>query len=139
MNPSKDLSGLTEHERQQSDWVAFDVFVPADVARSIRRWELSNVSLNVFRCNKAEDYYPADARMAGKPLRYEDLKEPLPPSTKLTFYLPKQTAPLETNVCAALDARGYSPIFLRSQTIHMPSLNITFPHYDEKTGRIASS
>ncbi|HEX6661286.1 MAG TPA: hypothetical protein VF067_05405, partial [Sphingomicrobium sp.] len=52
IKPSNDFSGLTDEERQRPNWAAFDVAVPASVARSIRRWQLSNVTLEVFRCNK---------------------------------------------------------------------------------------
>ena len=140
VRPSKDFSGLTDYERKQpSNWAAFDVAVPANVARSIRRWRLSNVTLRVFRCNNPGDAYPADARLSGKRLQYEDLREPLPPSTPLTFYVPQESKREEAKVCAALDARGYSPIFLRGQTVRLPPLHMTFPHYDEKTGRITST
>jgi hypothetical protein len=137
---SRDFSGLSKHEHEeQPSWAAFDVIVPADIARSIRRWQLSNVTLQVFRCGNPNDAYPADARFDGKRLQYEDLREPLPASTRLTFYVPLDTQAHEANVCAALDARGYSPIFLRGQTLHLPPLRMTFPHYDKKTGRITST
>jgi hypothetical protein len=140
VKPSKDLSGLTDFERKKrSNWVAFDVIVPARVARSIRRWQLSNVTLHVFRCNNPDDYYPSDARFNGKRFHYEDLREPLARSTRLTFYVPQEPVREETNLCAALDARGYSPVFLRGQTVRLPPLRMTFPHYDQKTGRITST
>jgi hypothetical protein len=140
VTPSKDFSGLTDYERKNvSDWAAFDVAIPASVARSIRRWQLSNVTLQVFRCSNPDDAYPADARLNGKRLQYEDLKEPLPPSTRLTFYVPQKPERQVPNACAALDARGYSPLFLRGQTVHLPPLAMTFPHYDKKTGRITST
>lgn len=135
MKPTNDFSGLTDDQRHRRNWVAFEVAIPADVARSIRRWELSNVTLHVFRCNKPDDAYPAEARLKGKRLYYADLKEPLPPSVALTFYVPQELGHRETNACAALDARGYSPVFLRGQTIRLPPVSMTFPHYDEKTGR----
>jgi hypothetical protein len=136
VKPSKDFAGLTDEERQRPDWVAFDVAVPASVARSIRRWELSNVTLQVFRCGNPNDAYPADARLNGKHLEYKDLKEPLPASTRLTFYVPLDPQSREANACAALDARGFSPIFLRGRTVRLPPLRMTFPRYDDKTGRI---
>ena len=135
VKPSTDFSGLTKDERQRTVWAAFDVVVPASVARSIRRWELSNVTLNVFRCNHSEDFYPAEAKFNGQALKYDRLTEPLPPSSKLTFYVPQDPGHRETNVCAALDARGYSPVFLRSQTVRLPALSMIFYHYDEETGR----
>jgi hypothetical protein len=140
VRPSKDLSGLTDYEREQAtDWVAFDVLVPASVARSIRRWQLSNVTLQVFRCNDPEDNYPADARLNGMQLQYENLREPLPPSTRLTFYVPQEPSRQASKACAALDARGYSPIVLRGQTVALPPLRMIFPHYDAKSGRITST
>jgi hypothetical protein len=140
VKPSKDFSGLTDYERKQpANWAAFDVVVPASVARSIRRWQLSNVTLQVFRCDNPDDAYPADARLNGKRLQYEDLKEPLSPSTRLTFYVPQEPNRQEANVCAALDARGNSPVFLRGQTVRLRRLRMTFPHYDERTGRITSA
>lgn len=140
VRPSKDFSGRSKHDRgKRPIWTAFDVIVPANVARSIRRWQLSNVTLQVFRCSKPNDAYPAAATLNGKPLEYEDLREPLPASTRLTFYVPLETQRMEVNACAALDARGYSPVFLRSQTVRLPSSRMTFPHYDEKTGQITST
>lgn len=140
VTPSKDFSGLTDYERKEgSNWIAFDVAIPASVARSIRRWQLSNVTLQVFRCSNRDDAYPADARLNGKRLEYEDLKDPLPPLTRLTFYVPQNGKRQVLNACAALDARGYSPLFLRGQTVRLPPLRMTFPHYDEKTGRISSA
>ena len=138
--PSNDLGGLSDNERKAwANWAAFDVVVPESVARSIRRWQLSNVTLKVFRCDNPADAYPADARLDGKPLQYENLKEPLPPSVRLTFYVPLEPEAREASACAALDARGYSPVFLRGQTDRLPPLKMTFPHYDEKTGRITST
>jgi hypothetical protein len=139
VTPSKDFTGLSDYEKQGASWLAFDVAVPASVARSIRRWQLSNVTLQVFRCDNPGDAYPADARLNGKRLQYKDLSEPLPPSTRLTFYVPEEPASPPAKVCAALDARGYSPVFLRGQTVRLPPLRMTFPHYDEKTGRITAS
>jgi hypothetical protein len=140
VTPSKDFSGLTDYERKEvSNWAALDVAIPASVARSIKRWQLSNVTLQVFRCGNRDDAYPADARLNGKHFQYEDLKEPLPPSTRLTFYVPQNAERQVLNACAALDARGYSPLFLRGQTVRLPPLRMMFPHYDEKTGRITSS
>lgn len=139
VTPSKDFTGLSDYERKQgSNWVAFDVAVPASVGRSIRRWQLSNVTLQVFRCDNPNDAYPADARLNGKRLQYENLSEPLPPSTRLTFYVPQEPASQPVKACAALDGRGYSPVFLRGQTVRLPPLRMTFPHYDE-TGRITAS
>jgi hypothetical protein len=141
VTPSKDFTGLSDYERKQrSDWAAFDVVIPASVARSIRRWQLSNVTLQVFRCDNPDDAYPADARLNGKPLHYEDLSEPVPPLTRLTFYVPQEPTSQPANACAALDARGYfSPVFLRGQTVRVSPLQMTFPHYNEKTGRITAS
>lgn len=140
VTPSKDFTGLSDYERKQgSNWVAFDVALPASVARSIRRWQLSNVTLRVFRCDNPDDAYPADARLNGKRLRYEDLSEPLPPSTRLNFYVPQEPANHAAKACAALDARGYSPVALSGPTVRLPPLRMTFPHYDEKTGRITAS
>jgi hypothetical protein len=139
VKPSSDFSGLTDEERQVPHWAAFDVAVPASVARSIRRWQLSNVTLQVFRCNNPNDAYPADARLNGKRLQYKELAEPLSPSTRLTFYVPLEPERQVANVCAALDARGYSPVFLRSQTVRLPPLRMTFPHYDERTGSITET
>ncbi len=137
---SRDFSGLTKEERKErSSWAAFEMMVPSNVVRSIRRWELSNVTVDVFRCGDPGDAYPAEARFNGKRLRYEDLKEPLPPSTRLTFYVPQEPESQEGKICAALDARGYSPVFLRGQTIRLPPLRMTFPHYDEQTGRITAT
>jgi len=134
VKPSNDFSGLTAEERHRQ-WIAFDVDIPASVARSIRRWELSNVTFQVFRCNKPDDYYPAAARLGGEWLEYEDLKEPLPSAVTLTFYVPQDQGHRETNVCGALDARGYSPVFLRGQTVRLPPLSMIFYRYDENTGR----
>lgn len=131
---SRDLSGLRDEERQRP-WAAFDVVVPASVARSIRRWQLSNVSFQIFRCNDSGDYYPAEARVKERRFHYTDLKEPLPSTVTLSFYAPLDQGHRETNVCGALDARGYSPIFLRSQTVRLPPMDIIFYHYDEQTGR----
>jgi len=140
VQPSKDFSGLSKYDLgERPIWTAFDVIVPANVARSIRRWQLSNVTLQVFRCGNSDDAYPAAATLNGKPLEYEDLREPLPASTRLTFYVPLEAQGANANACAALDARGYSPVFLRSQTVRLPPLRMTFPHYDEKTGRITST
>jgi hypothetical protein len=140
VTPSKDFTGLSEYERKEGPgWLAFDVAVPASVARSMRRWQLSNVTLQVFRCDNPDDAYPADARLNGKRLQYEDLSEPLPPSTRLTFYVPQEPARPPAKACAAFDARGYSPVFLRGQTVRLPPLRMTFPHYDEKTGRTTAS
>lgn len=86
VQPSRDFSALTDDERRAgANSAAFDFVVPADVARSMRRWQLSNVTLKVLRCGSPDDAYPADARLKGKRLGYEDLREPLPPSTRLTF------------------------------------------------------
>ena len=140
VRPSKDFSGLSEHDRgERPSWAAFDVIVQTNVARSIRRWQLSNVTLQVFRCGNADDAYPAAATLNGKPLEYEDLPEPSRASTRLTFYVPLETYGAAAEACAALDARGYSPVFLRSQTVRLPPLRMTFPHYDERTGQITSS
>jgi hypothetical protein len=140
VQPSKDFSGLDTQERKlRPNWAAFDVLVPASVARSIRRWQLSNVTLQVFRCDKPDDAYPAEATLNGKRLRYDDLSEPLSPSTRLTFYVPLDPERREAAACAALDARGYLPVYLRGQTVRLPPMRITFPHYDEKTGRITAT
>lgn len=140
VRPSQDLTGLSDDERKDvAHWIAFDVLVPANVARSIRRWQLSNVTLQIFRCGNPEDAYPANARLNGKLLDYEDLHEPLPPSTRLTFYVPLDPNHRPVNACAALDARGYSPVFLRGQVVPLTPLRVTLPHYDEKTGRMTSS
>jgi hypothetical protein len=145
VKPSKDFSGLSKYERRWGAvWTAFDVMIPANVARSIRRWQLSNVSLLIFRCGNIEggnfdDAYPAPATLNGKRLEYKNLREPLPASTRLTFYVPLETQGAKANACAALDARGYSPVALRSQTVRLPPLRMTFPHYDEKTGRSTST
>lgn len=140
VKPSTDFSGLTPYERQQSyNWIAFDVVVPASVARSIRRWQLSNVTLQVFHCNNPDDAYPANARLGGKLFDYEDLKEPLSSSVRLTFYVPQEPERQQATSCATLDARGYSPVFLRSHTFRLSPMRMTFPHYDEKSGRITST
>ena len=139
VQPSKDFSGLDANDRKlRLNWAAFDVVVPASVARSIRRWQLSNVTLHVFRCDQPDDAYPAEATLNGKPLHYDDLREPLS-TTRLTFYVPQDPERREATACAALDARGYSPVFLRGQTVRLPPLRMTFPHYDEKTGRITAT
>lgn len=107
----------------ESQWAAIDADVPADVARSMRRWQLSNVTLWIFRCNDPKDFFPALASFNGRIFEYEALRDPLPSSTKLTFYLPKQVQQRERYDCAAFDARGYSPVFLRSETMHLPELS----------------
>ena len=77
---SRDFSALTDDERRAgANSAAFDLVVPADVARSMRRWRLSNVTQKVLRCGSPDEAYPADARLKGKRLGYEDLREPLPP------------------------------------------------------------
>jgi hypothetical protein len=140
VQPSKDFSGLDANERKlRPNWAAFDVLVPASVARSIRRWQLSNVTLKVFRCDRPDDAYPSEATLNGKPFHYNNLQEPLSPSTRLTFYVPLDQGRREGAACAALDARGHSPIFLRGQTVRLPPIQMTFPHYDEKTGRITAT
>jgi hypothetical protein len=117
-----DYSGLSAYERQQFDWAVVDVAISPDVARSLRRWVLNNVSLYLFRCKEPDDYYPASARMAGKLFNYQDLNEtPARPIT-LTFYLPKDVQQRERYGCAAFDARGYSPVFLHGQTVRLPQL-----------------
>lgn len=136
IRPSKDISGLSTEERKQHDWAAFEVIVPASIARTIRRWELSNITLRIFRCDYREDAYPAEGHLDGKLFSYRDLREPLSPLTRLTFYFPQDSMRQQADVCAALDARGYSPIFLRSQTVRLPPLRTTFPHYDQNTGRM---
>lgn len=139
VKPSKDLSGLTEEERAIPDWAAFEAFLPAKVARSIRQLQLSNVTFSVFRCDKPEDYYPAEVRLNGKRLDYHDLKEPLPPLVKMMFYVPQGPGRPQPSVCAAFDARGYSLVFLRGQTVRLPPLSMILYHYDEKTGRFLPS
>jgi hypothetical protein len=140
VRPSKDFTGLSQNEREDvAHWSAFEALVPVEVARSIRRWQLTNVTLHIFRCGNPKDAYPANARLNGKPLDYDDLHEPLPPSTRLTFYVPLDPKHEPVDACAALDARGYSPVFLRGQTVHLSPLRATFPHFDEKTGRVTSS
>jgi len=113
---------FTDSEVRQFQWAAIDATVPASVARSIRRWQLSNVTLWIFRCSDPKDYFPAAASRDGDWFNYETLKEPLPSDVKLTFYLPKQVEERGRYDCAALDARGYSPIFLRGQTMRLPAL-----------------
>ena len=117
-----DYSGLSAYERQQFDWAALDVAVSPEVARSLRRWELNNVSLHLFRCNEPDDYYPADARLDGKLFDYQELeKSPAKPVT-LTFYVPKHVQRRERYGCAAFDARGYSPVFLHGRAVRLPEL-----------------
>jgi hypothetical protein len=137
---SNDFSGLSDDERKAGPkWAAFEVSVPRSVARSIRRWQLSNVTLKIFRCDNPVDAYSAEARLDGRPFEYENLKEPLAPSVRLTFYVPLKPEAREASACAAFDARGVLPVFLRGQTDHLPPLKMTFPHFDEKTGRISST
>ena len=116
----KDYSGLSENERKQFEWAAVDVDIPADVVSSLRRWELSNVSLYLFKCEEPADYFPADARMAGKAFRYQDLNPARP--ARLTFYVSKAVQERERYACAAFDARGYSPVFLHGRTVRLPQL-----------------
>ncbi len=117
-----DYRGLTEYERQEFDWAAIDVAVSADVARSFRRAESSNVTLHLFRCDEPGDAYPAHATMAGELFDSDALPEPLGDRVTLTFYLPMHVHQRERYECAALDARGYWPEFFRSQTIRLPEL-----------------
>jgi hypothetical protein len=114
----KDYSGLSNYERTQFEWAALDVAVSPEVASSLRRWELSNLSLYLFRCEEPDDFFPADARMAGKLFRYQDL-EPAKPA-KLTFYVPKAVQQREGYGCAAFDAKGYSPFFLHGRAVRLP-------------------
>jgi hypothetical protein len=120
---SDDYSGLSTYERSQFDWAAVEIKVPAKVARSIRRWQLSNVWLDVFRCDNPANAYPAPATMAGNLFDYNILQEPLADHFKLIFYLPQHVQDQERYDCAALQARGYSPVFLRGQTLRLPKLH----------------
>lgn len=117
-----DYSGLSEYERRQFEWAAIDLAIPPEIVSSLRRWELSNVSLYLFRCEKPDDYFPADARIAGKLFRYQDLRPAKP--AKLTFYVPKAVQQRERYACAAFDARGYSPVFLHGRTVRLPQLRL---------------
>src|SRR4029453_6361145 len=114
---SKDYSGLSDQERSEFDWAAIEVVVPVDVARSMGRWELGNISLDMFRCNEPDDAYPAHATMSGDLFTYQNIPEPVNQGVTLIFYVPKHVQERERYGCAALDARGYSPVFLRSQTL----------------------
>jgi len=109
-------------EVREFQWAAIDAAVPASVARSMRRWQLNNLTLRIFRCNDPKDFFPAFASRDGDWFNYQALKEPLPSSVTLTFYLPKHVEQRERYDCAALDARGYSPVFLRGQTMRLPAL-----------------
>jgi len=113
---------ITDAYLEKFRWAAIDVAVPAPVARSIRAWELSNVTLYIFRCDDPADHYPAFANLDGNLFDYHALKQPLPSSVKLTFYLREDVEQRGGYDCAALDARGYSPIFLHSQTMPLPPL-----------------
>ena len=71
VRPSRDFSGLSKSDfGERRVWAAFDVFIAPNVARSIRRWQLENVTLKVFRCDKPIDAYPAPAMLRGKLLHY---------------------------------------------------------------------
>lgn len=63
----KDYSGLSNYERTQFEWAALDVAVSPEVASSLRRWELSNLSLYLFRCEEPDDFSPP---MLGWPVSY---------------------------------------------------------------------
>lgn len=130
IKPSADYSGLSEHERSQFDWAAVEMNIPTEVARSMRRWQLGNISLNMFRCDEPKDYYPADARMPGGLFSNLNIPEPLNQGVKVIFYVPKHVQERERYECAALDARGYSPVFLRSQVLRLPTLK--FETFDQQ-------
>lgn len=127
LTAGRDYSGLwSEYAYShvgESQWAAVDVSFPADVARSLRRWQLNNVVLRFIRCGDPQNSYPASATLNGRIFDYEALKDPLPSSVKLTFYLPKQLYDRERYSCAVFDARGYSPIFLRSEVMPLPRLS----------------
>src|SRR6266436_10181815 len=59
----RDYQGLwTEYAYSnvgESQWAAIDAKVPTTVARSIRRWQLNNVTLWIFRCNDPKNFFPA--------------------------------------------------------------------------------
>jgi hypothetical protein len=112
----------TDSEVREFQWAAIDAALPDSVARSIRRWQLSNVTLRMFRCNDPKDYFPAPASLDGNWVKSETLKEPLPASVKFTFYLARQVEQRERYDCAEFDARGYSPVALRGQTMRLPVL-----------------
>lgn len=122
ISSSTDYSGLADYERSQFDWAAVEVSLPASVARSIRRWELGSTHLNLFRCNEPDDRYPAPATLAGDLFDYRNIPHPVGDGVTLTFYVPKHVQENGRYDCAALDARGYSPVFLRSQTLRLPPL-----------------
>ena len=123
IHAGKDYSGLSDYERQQFDWAAIDVDISPSVARWFRRAQSSNVSLYLFRCRDPGNFYPADARLRGKLFNYEALREPLNAPVTLTFYVPRHVQERERYGCAALDARGYSPVFFHSQTMRLPALS----------------
>lgn len=136
IRPSSDYSGLSEYERSQFDWAAVEIDVPKEVARSMRRWELGNVSLDLFRCSEPEDAYPAHATMSGDLFTYLNIAEPVNQGVTLTFYIPKHVQERERYACAVLDARGYSPVFLRSQVVRLPTLR--FVSFSQKSASPAA-
>ena len=117
-----DLSGLSDYERREFEWGAIEVVIPAETAQTLQRWQLSNVSLHLSRCEEPSNYYPADARMNGTFFDPSDLEEQPTRPVTLTFYVPKHVQQREQYGCATLDARGYSPVLLTSQKMRLPAI-----------------
>lgn len=126
LEASSDYKGLVQLEEPETirarEWAAIGVTIPASVARSIRRWQLSNTVLSFSRCGKPKDTYPAYLSLDGRRFDYRALRDPLPSAIKLTVYLPRDVEERGRYDCASLDARGYSPVALRGQEMRLPTL-----------------
>lgn len=129
ISASDDLSGLQDSEKREFDYGALEIVIPSKTARLLKRWQLSNVSLLLSRCDEPDDYYPADARMEGTYFDPENLERPSAGPVKLTFYLPKHVQDRSHFNCATFDARGYSPVFLKSKMMQMPAI-----HFERSRG-----
>ena len=114
-----DFEGLTNYEKSQFAWAAIDVVLSNDTARAISRWELY-VHLRLFRCDDPEDDYPAAAYLKTGLLTHQVLENVGEPVT-LTFFVPQHVIEREKFDCAALDAAGYSPVSMRSETVRLPA------------------
>jgi hypothetical protein len=115
-----DFGGLSDYERQEFEWEAIDVVIPVETARLLKQWQLSNVSLELHRCLDPSDNYPSPARMGDTLFQYQDLPEKPRRPVTLTFYVPTHVQRRENFDCATFDARGYSPVILRSERLRLP-------------------
>ncbi|WP_226698885.1 hypothetical protein [Qipengyuania gaetbuli] len=119
----KEFGGLTDYEKSQFAWAAIDVALPSDTAQAISRWELY-VHLRLFRCDDPEDDYPAPAHLKTGLLTHQMLENVGEPVT-LTFFVPQHVIEREKFECAALDAAGYWPVSMRSETVRLPVLTFS--------------